>query len=327
MSIGDFLDECRRVARLRHLSYATEKGYILTIRRFIYFHGRRHPHNLGVEEIRAYLSHLAVEGNVAASTQNVALAALLFLYRDVLKVELPDIGQVERARRPKRLPVVFTREEVNALLAHLEGTPQLVCSLLYGSGLRLMEALRLRVKDVDFTKRQLTIREAKGDQDRVTMLPETLVEPLQKHLLAVRKVWEHDRAVGAAPVALPSALERKYPNAGAEWGWQWVFPAAHLSRDPRSGVVRRHHLLEDMVQRAVKKVLRAADIAKNGSCHTLRHSFATHLLEAGYDIRTVQELLGHKDVSTTMIYTHVLNKPGLAVRSPLDLTEGRAAGR
>lgn len=318
MSIGEFLDGARRVARLRHLSYSTEESYLYYIKQFIYFHGRRHPQRLGVPEIRAYLSHLAVERNVAASTQNVALSALLFLYRDVLKVELPDIEGIERARRPSRLPTVFSRSEVAAILTHTAGTERLVASLLYGSGLRLMEGLRLRVKDLDFEARQITLREAKGDRDRVTMIPKSLIEPLKRQLTYAKALHEADLAEGYGAVLLSGALARKYPNAEREWGWQWVFPAAKRSTDPRTGIVRRHHLSEDRVQRAVKAAIRASGVPKPGSCHTLRHSFATHLLEDGYDIRTIQELLGHKEVSTTMIYTHVLNRGGRGVRSPLD---------
>lgn len=319
MPVETFLEKCRQVMRLRHLSYRTEETYLPIIRRFIEFHGgRRHPKDMGAEEIRAYLSHLAVEQNVAASTQNVAFSALLFLYRDVLNIDLPAIRNVERAQRPARLPEVFTREEVRAVLGGMEGTPRLMAGLLYGSGLRLMECVRLRVKDLDFDRRQVTVREGKGEKDRVTMLPQSLAEPLRRQLEHARRLHEDDLAAGFGAVYLPYALERKYPAAAKEWGWQYVFPAVRRSTDPRSGTARRHHLAEDVLQRAVRAAVRHAGITKKASCHTFRHSFATHLLEDGYDIRTVQELLGHKDVSTTMVYTHVLNRGGRAVRSPLD---------
>jgi integron integrase len=325
MPIENFLEKCRQVIRLKHLSYRTEETYLLTIRRFIAFHGgRTHPKDMGAEEIRAYLSYLAIEGNVAASTQNVAFSALLFLYRDVLHLELPAIEHVERAKRPSRLPEVFTREETRAVLSHMEGTPRLMASLLYGSGLRLMECVRLRVKDVDFAQRQITVREGKGEKDRVTMLPQSLTEPLRRQIEKAKLLHEEDLAAGHGAIYLPYALERKYPNAGKEWGWQYVFPASKRSTDPRSGITRRHHLAEDVLQRAVRAAIRQAAITKKASCHTFRHSFATHLLEDGYDIRTVQELLGHKDVSTTMVYTHVLNRGRVpakrvaGVRSPLD---------
>lgn len=273
---------------------------------------------MGESEIRAFISHLAVEGAVTASTQTVALSALLFLYRDVLKQNLPYVADIERARKPKRLPVVFTREETKRILANLEGTQWLIAGLLYGSGLRLMECLRLRVKDMDFTYGQLTVRDGKGEKDRITMLPSRLREPLGRHLQKVKVIHEEDLVAGYGEVFLPYALARKYPNAPKEWGWQYVFPAASRSIDPRSGRERRHHLSDQAVQKAMKKAMRIGQISKNGSCHTLRHSFATHLLENGYDIRTVQELLGHKDVRTTMIYTHVLNRGGKGVLSPLD---------
>ena len=307
--------ECRR---LRHLAYSTEQSYVGTIRRFIYFHERKHPAKLGAVEIRAYLTHLAVEGNVAASTQNAAFAALLFLYRDVLKIDLPQIQDVERARTPKRLPTVFNREEVTTILGEMAGTPWLVCSLLYGTGMRLSEALKLRVKDIDFEKHEILIRQAKGDKDRYTMLPRSLVEPLTRQLAQSRMLWEEDRAASVAGVEVPHALERKYPGVGESWGWHWAFPMAKLSVDPRSKAVRRHHLMEDVPQRAMRAAMQRSSVVKHGSCHTLRHSFATHLLESGYDLRTIQELLGHNDVKTTMIYTHVLQRGGQGVRSPLD---------
>ena len=312
------LDQVRDAMRLRHMSYRTEEAYVNWIRRFIYFHNRRHPKDMGADDIRAFLAPLAVHRHVAASTQNVALNALLFLYRHVLRQEFPEIGEFERAKRPRRLPTVLTREEVTALLTQLKGTQHLMASLLYGSGLRLMECLRLRVKDLDFAYQQLTVRDGKGAQDRVTMLPKSLAEPLQHHLAKVQLLHEEDLAEGFGEVYLPYALDRKYPSAGKSWAWQYVFPAAKRSVDPRSGEERRHHVSDTVLQKAVKSALQQAGIHKRGNCHALRHSFATHLLEDGYDIRTVQELLGHKDVKTTMIYTHVLHRGGKGVRSPLD---------
>jgi len=312
------LEAVHSVARLRHLSLGTERAYSDWIRRFILFHEKRHPKEMGAEEIRQFLSHLAVEGRVAASTQNVALCALLFLYRDVLGVELPYVEGIERAKRPARVPVVFTRSEVTTLLSKLSGTYKLIAGLLYGSGLRLMEALRLRVKDLDFATCEITVRDGKGEKDRRTVLPRPLCEPLRRHLERVRLLRDQDSREGYGEVYLPYALGRKYPNAAGEWAWQWVFPSAKLSADPRSGVTRRRHTSADSVQREVKRAIRAAGITKHGGCHTLRHSFATHLLEDGYDLRTIQELLGHSDVRTTQIYTHVLNKGGRGVRSPLE---------
>ena len=309
------LDQVRDAIRLRHFSLSTEKSYVHYIRDFILFHGKRHPKEMGVVEIRAYLSHLATQRNVAASTQTVALSALLFLYRHVLNIDLPYI---ERAKRSKRLPVVFTQAEVRQILDNLDGIHQLIVSLLYGTGMRLMEGLRLRVKDLDFEYRQITIRDGKGQKDRLTMLPESLVESLQQQLLKTQRLHEQDLAMGYGAVEMPYALARKYPNAEKEWKWQFVFPSWKRSLDPRSKTVRRHHLYERSVQRSVKRAMQQAGITKHGGCHTLRHSFATHLLENGYDIRTVQELLGHEDVKTTMIYTHVLNRGGRGVRSPLD---------
>jgi integron integrase len=273
---------------------------------------------MGEVEIRAFISHLAVERRITASTQTVALSALLFLYRSVLKIDLPYVSDIERAKKPKRLPVVFTRDEVKRILANLEGTHLIVAGLLYGAGLRLMECLRLRVKDIEFSYGQITIRDGKGEKDRVTMLPKSLAEQLRHHLEKVRLLHKDDLNAGYGAVYLPYALELKYPNAAKDWAWQYVFPAAQRSRDPRSGKERRHHLSDSSVQSAIKNAMRKAQIAKSGSCHTLRHSFATHLLESGYDIRTVQELLGHKDVKTTMIYTHVLNRGGRGVTSPID---------
>lgn len=313
------LEQMRAVLRFKRYSIRTEQSYLDWVKRFIRFHGKRHPRDMGADEVRAFLSHLAVEGNVAASTQNQALNALLFLYQQVLQLDLPYLQDVERARRPKKLPVVLTRQEAKALLAAIaQPTYALMGWLLYGSGLRLMECVRLRVKDVDFAYRQLTVRDGKGMKDRVTLLPDRLHEPLRLHLAKVKALHEEDLARGDGGVYLPFALERKYPNAAREWHWQYVFPAGKLSADPRSGAKRRHHVGEKNLQGAVKEAVRAAGITKPASCHSLRHSFATHLLEGGYDIRTIQELLGHKDVETTMIYTHVLNKPGLSVKSPAD---------
>src|SRR5215207_9625158 len=295
------LDRVHAVARLRHLSLGTERAYSDWIRRFILFHKKRHPDEMGPEEIRHFLSHLAVEGRVSASTQNVALCALLFLYRDVLQVELPYVEGIKRAKRPTRLPVVFTRQEVERLLAHLPGTYVLIAGLLYGSGLRLMEALRLRVKDLDFGYMELMVRDGKGEKDRRTILPRPLAGPLRHQLEKVKVLHVQDLREGFGEVYLPYALGRKYPNAAREWAWQYVFPSAKLSADPRSGVTRRHHASSDSVQREMKRAIRLSRITKHGGCHTLRHSFATHLLEDGYDLRTIQELLGHADVRTTQI--------------------------
>jgi integron integrase len=318
MSPPKLLDQARDAARLRHLSLRTEKAYLGWIRRYVRFHGTRHPRELGAEQVREFLSHLAIEGNVAASTQNQALSALLFLYRTVLDLPLPDLDGVERARKPARLPVVLSREEVRAVLAELHGMHALIANLLYGAGLRLLEALRLRVKDVDFDLHTLLVREGKGSKDRITLLPDALIPDLRAQLERVRATHERDLAAGHGAVYLPHALARKYPAAERAFEWQYVFPAARLSVDPRSGEVRRHHLSPAAMQKAMTSAVRRARLSKRASCHTLRHSFATHLLDAGYDIRTVQELLGHQDVRTTMIYTHVLNRGGRAVRSPLD---------
>jgi integron integrase len=266
----------------------------------------------------AFLTHLAVEGNVAAATQNQALSALLFLYKEVLGLDLPWLDNVTRAKRPQRLPVVMTRDEVHAVLDRMEGGYGLMARLLYGTGMRLMECVRLRVKDVDFARGEILVRDGKGAKDRVTMLPQSLVSALQSHLQQRRALFDDDIRAGKAAVYLPHALAQKYPSAPTEWGWQYVFPSGSYSIDPRSGAERRHHLDEKLLQRAMKRAVQAAGLAKPATPHTLRHSFATHLLEAGYDIRTVQELLGHSDVSTTMIYTHVLNKGGRGVTSPLD---------
>jgi integron integrase len=317
---GRLLDRVRAELRTRRYSPRTEQAYVAWIKRYIRFHGLRHPREMGDVEINAFLSHLAVDLHVAASTQNQALAALLFLYRDVFGLQVPWLDCLARARKPKRLPVVLSRDEVRRLLAATKGRPRLVCTLLYGTGLRLLEGLRLRIKDVDFELGQIVVHAGKGGKDRHTMLPESLRRPLQRHLLAVKRLHERDLAAGYGSVLLPDAVDHKYPEASVEWGWQWVFPARGIARDPRSGIARRHHLHESSVQKAVRAAARAAGLHKPAGCHTLRHSFATHLLEDGYDIRTIQELLGHSDVSTTMIYTHVLNKVGgRGVRSPLDV--------
>jgi integron integrase len=311
-------EQFRDVTRLRHLGLRTEETYWNWIRRFIVFHQKRHPRDLSSDHVSQFLTHLAVEGRVAASTQNQALNALVFLYRQVLRIELPRLENVIRAPQKRRLPVVLTREEAEAVIARLSHTNRLLASLLYGSGLRLMEAVRLRVKDIDFARGEIVVRDGKGEQDRITMLPQSVRQALELHLDGVKRLHEQDLKSGGGDVYLPYALERKYPKAMREFGWQYVFPAKSLSLDPRTGQQRRHHVLELSLQRAVKKAVSEAQIRKNATCHSLRHSFATHLLEAGYDIRTVQELLGHKDVRTTMIYTHVLNKGGRGVRSPLD---------
>ena len=309
------LDHVRAVARVRHLSLRTEQAYSDWIRRFILFHRKRHPSEMGADEIRLFQSHLAVDSKVAASTQNVALCALLFLYRDVLGVELPYVEGIQRAKRPSRVPVVFTRQEVERLLVQLSGTYGLIARLLYGAGLRLMEAVRLRVKDLDFEYMEILVRDGKGEKDRRTILPRPLSEPLHHQLERVRLLHEKDLREGFGEVYLPYALARKYPAAAREWAWQYVFPSSKLSVDPRSGLTRRHHVSPDSVQREVKRAVRATGITKHGGCHTLRHSFATHLLEDGYDLRTIQELPGHSDVRTTQIYTHVLNRGGRGVRS------------
>lgn len=313
------LDRVRAEIRVRHYSIRTEEAYIDWVRRFIFFHQKRHPADMGAKEVGAFLSYLATERQVAASTQNQAKSALLFLYQKVLGVELPWLDEVITARPSKRLPVVLTPTEVRRLLDGTSGTMNLIVSLLYGTGMRLLEGLRLRVKDVEFTRREIIIREGKGNKDRVTMLPENLVLPLSAHLEKVKALHQRDLDAGFGSVYLPGALAVKYPNAPTAWGWQFVFPSAVRANDPRSGMERRHHIHEASVQRAVREAAKLANISKPVSPHVLRHSFATHLLQAGYDIRTVQELLGHKDVATTMIYAHVLNKGGRGVVSPLDV--------
>lgn len=313
------LDRMRTEIRLRHYSIRTEQTYIEWARRYIFFHNKRHPKDLGAAEAHAFLSHLAVERNVSASTQNQAKAALLFMYREVLAMELPWLDEVIAAKNKKRLPVVLTQVEMRKLLDGMSGTTGLIARLLYGTGMRLLEGLRLRVKDVEFSRREIIVREGKGSKDRVTVLPENLMLSLQAHLEKVKALHERDLDAGSGAVFLPDALAVKYPNAAKSWGWQYVFPSSNRSIDPRSGVERRHHINESSVQRGVREAARLAEIHKPVSPHVLRHSFATHLLQAGYDIRTVQELLGHADVSTTMIYTHVLNKGGRGVTSPLDM--------
>ena len=312
------LDQLREELRVRHLSLRTEDAYVDWARRFILFHGKRHPQEMGAAEVSAFLGHLAVERHVSASTQNQAKAALLFLYRVGLGVDLPWLDQVVQAKRSPRVPVVLTPGEVRTLLEQMEGTMALVAHLLYGTGMRLMEGLRLRVKDVEFHRHEVIVRDGKGGKDRVTMLPDRVAPALRAHLERVRALHVQDLAEGFGEVFLPDALDVKFKTAARAWGWQWVFPSAQRSMDPRSGRTRRHHLQPESVQKAVRLAARAAELVKPVSPHVLRHSFATHLLLAGQDIRTVQELLGHKDVETTMIYTHVLNRGGLGVTSPLD---------
>jgi integron integrase len=312
------LERVRQRIRLKHYSIRTEDAYVDWVRRYILFHDRRHPGQMGASEVEEFLTHLAVQAKVAASTQNQAKSALLFLYREVLGTELGGMDRVTPAKRPQRLPVVLTRDEVAAVVGQMTGTNALIARLLYGAGLRLMEGVRIRVKDIDFLRREILVRDGKGAKDRVTMLPAQLVEPLRVQLDFARALHHRDLGDGFGEVYLPFALERKYPRASRQWAWQYVFPADRISRDPRSDKRRRHHWDEQSVQRAMQEALRATGIHKIATPHTLRHSFATHLLESGYDIRTVQELLGHKDVSTTMIYTHVLNRGGRGVLSPLD---------
>ena len=312
------LDQLREALRARHYSRRTEQTYCSWVKRFIFFHNVRHPEEMAEPEINAFLTHLAVKEKVSASTQNQALSALLFLYRNVISREVGELGKVIRARKPKRLPVVMTREEVEALLANLSGDKWLMASLMYGAGFRLMECLRLRVQDVDFSRNEILVRDGKGAKDRITMLPESLRSPLKDHLKRVKTVHERDLADGWGRVLMPNALSRKYPNASKDWRWQWVFPQEKRWKNTKTGEEGRHHVHETILQRTVKEATRKAGLVKHVGCHTFRHSFATHLLEAGYDIRTIQELLGHKDVSTTMIYTHVLNKGGHGVRSPVD---------
>jgi integron integrase len=312
------LDQVRDVIRRKHYSIRTEQAYVDWIKRFIIYHGKRHPGEMAEEEVAEFLTHLARDLNVAASTQNQALSALLFLYKEVLKHEIGWLQKVERAKKPPKLPVVLSRAEVKQIFGHLHSVPKLMAGLLYGSGLRLMECVRLRINDIDFELAQIAVRDAKGGKDRITMLPLNMSEPLRRHLLRVKAQHEQDLEDGFGSVHLPFALARKSPKAAREWPWQYAFPSSRLSIDPRTGEKRRHHIAEGLLQSALKRAVEAAGIVKRANCHSLRHSFATHLLSKGYDIRTVQELLGHKDVSTTMIYTHVLNRPGISVKSPLD---------
>lgn len=312
------LDQVRDKIRVKHYSIRTETQYLQWIKRFILFHGKHHPQDMGAVEVEAFLTYLAVEGSVSSSTQNQALSALLFLYREVMGIDLPWMDTMVRAKKPQRLPTVLTRAEVAQVLERMDGGYGLMARLLYGTGMRLMECVRLRVKDIDFAQREILIRDGKGAKDRVTMLPDVLVLPLQEHLAKRKLLYGDDLAKEMAEVFLPDALARKYPNAATEWVWQYVFSSGSYSVDPRSGRSRRHHIDEKLLQRAVKRAVIASGVAKPATPHTFRHSFATHLLESGYDIRTVQELLGHSDVSTTMIYTHVLNKGGRGVVSPID---------
>lgn len=312
------MDQVRDTLRLHHYSLRTERSYSQWIKRYIFFHNKRHPNEMGAQEITEFLTFLAVKKRVSASTQNQALSALLFLYKKVLNMDPGWVEDVVRAKRPKRLPVVLSRDNTHRLLKCMKGTHRLLAYLIYGTGMRLTEAANLRIKDVDFSYKQITVRAGKGDKDRVTMLPEILVKPLERQISESRVLFELDRNENAPGVYLPYALDRKYPNAGIEWPWQWVFPSKKRSTDPRTKIVRRHHIYEKNLQRSIKQAVRDLDFPVNVSTHTLRHCFATHLLEDGYDIRTLQELLGHKDVKTTQIYTHVVNKGAGAVRSPLD---------
>lgn len=312
------LEQLRDVIRLKHYAYRTEQTYVDWVYRFIVFHNKRHPRDMGIPEIEAFLTYLAVQKKVAPSTQNQALSALLFLYRHVLHQDLDGRIDAVRAKQSRYLPTVLTHAEAIAVIGQLSGVYQLVAKLMYGSGLRISEALRLRIKDIDFSQAQVVVRDGKGGNSRITMLPNSLVDPLKEHLLSVRRQHQQDLSQGYGSVYLPYALERKYPHADREWIWQYVFPAERITKDPRSGIVRRHHLDESGLQKAVKQAGQFAQLEKRVGCHTFRHSFATQLLQNHYDIRTVQELLGHKDVKTTMIYTHVLNKGGRGVLSPLD---------
>lgn len=312
------LDIMAEELRARHYSARTEKAYLLWVERFIRFHHMRHPAEMGADEINAFVTHLAVSGGVSASTQTQALSAILFLYRYVLGYDVGEMRGLVRAKRSEHVPVVMTRPEVRAVLAELRDEYWLMASVMYGCGLRLSECLRLRVQDIDFSGNEILVRDGKGGKDRVTMLPESLRGPLRDQLRRARAVWEHDRAAGWGRAIMPGALDRKYPAAASEWKWQWVFPQERRWRNPKTGEQGRHHVHATSLQRAVKEAVRRAGVQKNVGCHTFRHSFATHLLENGYDIRTIQELLGHKDVRTTMVYTHVLNRGGRGVRSPLD---------
>jgi integron integrase len=312
------LHQVRQAVRVRHYSARTEETYVAWVRRFVRFNAMRHPVELGASDINRFVTALAESGKLSASTQTQALSALLFLYRHVLRADVGDLGAIARAKGPVRLPVVLARDEVAALLARLTGAPRLAALLMYGAGLRLSEVVQLRVKDLDFTMREITLRRAKGAVDRVTMLPEAVLPELEPHLERVRRLHQLDLARGGGRAPMPGAYERKSPGAAREWKWQFVFPATRRYLDPRTGDLRRHAMHESVVQRAVRQAVIDAGITKQATCHSLRHSFATHLLQDGYDIRTVQELLGHRDVATTMIYTHVLNRGGMGVRSPMD---------
>lgn len=312
------INQVREIMRLKHLSIRTEDAYIYWIKQFIFFHNKTHPMEMGAGEIRSYLSHLAMEKEVTASTQNLALNAIIFLYKQVLKMEIGKLGEIEHAKRPKKLPTVFSQDEVLIILSLMKDTPQLVAGLLYGSGMRLMECIRLRVMDIDFERNQIIVRSGKGDKDRVTVLPDTLKEPLRNHLAWVKQLHQRDLREGFGDTFTPAALLRKNPKIAYEWAWQYVFPALERSNDPRSTRIGRHHFPETKIQTAMKAALSESNIPKRGSPHAFRHSFATHLLEQGYSIRLVQQLLGHKDVRTTMIYTHIIQKPEAPVKSPLD---------
>ncbi|MFY9260825.1 MAG: integron integrase [Gallionella sp.] len=312
------LEVVRERMLAKHYSRRTEESYTNWIKKFVFFHHKKHPRDMSAPEVEAFLTDLAVNGKVSASTQTQALSALLFLYREVLGIDLPWMDGLVRAKPSQRVPIVLSVNEVHRLMANLDGMYALMARLIYGSGMRLMECVRLRVKDVDFDRHEVTVREGKGRKDRVTMLPQSLVSELQAHLKKVQVLFDMDRKADIPGVEMPDALSRKYPHADKSWGWFWVFPAPGLSDDPRTGIHRRHHIYEQNLQRAIRVGVKRAGIAKPATTHTLRHSFATHLLESGYDIRTIQELLGHSDVSTTMIYTHVLNKGGKGVVSPLD---------
>jgi len=313
------MEQVRATIRMKQYSFRTEKTYCHWIKRYIFFHGIRHPKEMGEAEINQFLSALVTKNHVSASTQKLALNALVFLYKHVLKIELGDFGQFERPTKPRKLPNVLTREEVNSVMTHLSGVPLLIVQCLYGCGFRLIEAISLRVKDIDFQRNQIIVRDGKGFKDRVTMLPERLKQALPDHLREVRRIHQEDLTKGYGEVYLPFAIAKKNPNAAKEWIWQFVFPSRDISKDPRSDCMRRHHIHERTIQRAIWDAVRKSGIPKRVTAHTFRHSFATHLREAGYDIRNIQELLGHSDVATTMIYTHVINKGGLGVRSPLDV--------
>ena len=312
------LEQVRNAMRIRHLSLRTEEAYLAWIKRYVFFHQKKHPYELQEQHIEQFLTSLAVDQEVSASTQNQALNAILFLYHEVLHVKIGMLEHIVRARRTQRIPVVLTKEEIQSILRHLHGTSWLICSLLYGSGMRLLECLRLRIKDIDALRKQITVREGKGEKDRMTVLPASLIPHLERQILKVKLLHQDDRAAGCGDVYLPDAIQKKFPRAAKEVTWQYLFPASKYSVDPETGALQRHHVDESAVQRAFKTALQKTDIRKTGTIHSLRHSFATHLLEGGYDLRTVQELLGHKDVRTTQIYTHVMIKPGIAVRSPLD---------